>query len=94
MTSDQVPQGVEAQGAIPTLELDERGTRCPQPIISLGKAAVAIVGRTRIVLLADDPAALIDVPAWCRMTSATLLGTSELSDGSGTRFELLVTPDV
>lgn len=91
MASDETPPDVGAAGSQLTIELDERGTRCPQPIIALGKAAHATSGEVRIVLLADDPAAIVDVPAWCRMTSARLLNTSDLPDGSGTRFEVLVT---
>lgn len=97
MASDETPPDVGAAGSQLTIELDERGTRCPQPIIALGKAALgkaahATSGEVRIVLLADDPAAIVDVPAWCRMTSARLLNISDLPDGSGTRFEVLVTP--
>ena len=52
--------------------LDERGRRCPLPVIALAKAAQARPGAT-VRLLADDPAAIHDVPAWCRMKGATLL---------------------
>ena len=70
-------------------ELDERGTRCPHPIIELGKFARAQKGRgVRVVLLADDAAATSDVPAWCRLTGSTLVSVSELADGSGTRYEV------
>ena len=72
-----------------TVELDERGSLCPRPVIALGLAyADGPVGNLRIVLLAHDPAAQFDVPAWCRMKSATLVGQSELPDGSGIRFEI------
>lgn len=54
------------------IELDERGRRCPLPVIALAKAAVATPGAI-VRLLADDPAAVHDVPAWCRMKGATLM---------------------
>lgn len=74
----------------PVIELDERGTRCPQPVIALGQVARRNPGvSVRIVLLADDPATRSDVPAWCRMKQATLLHMSELHDGSGLRFEIV-----
>lgn len=70
-------------------EIDERGTRCPHPIIELGKFARAHSGKgLRVVLLADDIAAKSDVPAWCRLTNSTLLSVNDLADGSGLRFEI------
>ena len=36
-------------------------------------------------LLADDVAAAVDVPAWCRMKGQELVGTEPVLDG-GTRF--------
>ncbi len=71
------------------IEIDERGTLCPQPIIALGQVSRKYSNRSiRIDLLADDIATKADVPAWCRMTGATLLSTSELPDGSGFRFQI------
>jgi tRNA 2-thiouridine synthesizing protein A len=53
--------------------LDCRGQRCPLPVIALAKsirdAAVGDVVR----VLADDPAAENDVPAWCRMKGQDLV---------------------
>lgn len=67
-----------------TAELDLRGQRCPAPIIALGRAVRA--GRTGIVeLLADDPAAAHDVPAWCTMTGAELVSVQHLPAGA-TRY--------
>lgn len=54
--------------------LDMRGRRCPAPIIALGKQSRMSPGET-VILLADDPAAAHDVPAWCRMTGGVLLST-------------------
>lgn len=65
--------------------IDERGRRCPLPVIALAKAAAAHPGAI-VTLLADDPAARHDVPAWCRMTGAELLAARE--DGSATAFEV------
>lgn len=61
-------------------ELDLRGQRCPAPIIALGRALRA--GRTGIVvLLADDPAAEHDVPAWCELSGAELVSAEPLPAG-------------
>ncbi len=59
--------------------VDARGTRCPYPVIELARAA-ASSHSARLVLLADDPVALTDVPAWCRMRDAELLGVEERED--------------
>lgn len=61
--------------------LDERGRLCPLPVIALGAAARAHPGAT-IEVWADDPAARHDIPAWCRMRSATLVETRELEGGA------------
>lgn len=50
------------------LTIDCRGQRCPLPVIELAKRIGDVdVGRT-VTVLADDPAAAADIPAWCRMT--------------------------
>lgn len=56
--------------------LDYRGQACPAPVIALGRAARATPGAT-VELLADDAAARFDVPAWCRLTGATLISVDD-----------------
>ena len=68
----------------PTVVLDERGTRCPLPVIALGRAAITHPGEV-IEVRSDDPAAEHDIPAWCRMRSAHYLGSRALDDG-GTAY--------
>lgn len=72
----------------PELWLDERGRRCPLPIIALARAQgqwLADGARADIVacVLADDPAAQFDVPAWCRLKGADYLGEVPATDGAG-----------
>jgi TusA-related sulfurtransferase len=75
------PDGNEAAGPAEMI-LDERGFTCPHPVIALGRAGKAAPPGTRIDVLADDPAAETDVPAWCRMTGAEFFGaTPDESDG-------------
>lgn len=57
--------------------IDARGTRCPYPIVLLGRAAADEAPGTRLVLLSDDPVSLTDVPAWCRMRGAEMLQATE-----------------
>ena len=56
------------------LSVDSRGRHCPLPIIDLAAAARSAAPGTVITLLADDPAADADVPAWCRMRRHDYLG--------------------
>lgn len=63
-----------------TITLDERGKRCPLPVIALGKAAKDHPGAL-IEVLTDDPAADHDIPAWCRMRNKEWLGAHDLIDG-------------
>ncbi|MEV8515558.1 sulfurtransferase TusA family protein [Dactylosporangium sp. NPDC051484] len=51
------------------------GKRCPLPVIMLAKLAAGQRPGTEIAVLADDPAAAIDIPAWCRMRGHTFLVT-------------------
>jgi tRNA 2-thiouridine synthesizing protein A len=56
-----------------SVTVDAVGRRCPQPIIDLARAAAGASAGTRLVLLADDPAAHTDVAAWCRMRGHRLV---------------------
>jgi tRNA 2-thiouridine synthesizing protein A len=66
--------------------VDARGTLCPQPVIDLATTFSAHDAKAErdalvVVLLADDPAAVHDVPAWCRMRGCTSTVTAQ-DDGS------------
>lgn len=64
--------------------IDERGRACPHPVIAL---AAALSTNTVVDLIADDPAAQFDIPAWCRLKGANLVETQVLDDGS-TRYRV------
>lgn len=49
------------------MTLDCRGQLCPQPVIELAKAVRSNPVGTVIRIETDDPAAAVDIPAWCRM---------------------------
>ena len=53
--------------------IDTTGLACPQPIISLAQRISEVAVGDSLTLLADDPAAKFDVPAWCRMTQQVLV---------------------
>jgi tRNA 2-thiouridine synthesizing protein A len=65
----------------PALTLDALGKKCPIPIIMLADRIREIpVGQT-IEVLADDPAAKTDLPAWCALKSQEFVGAADLSVG-------------
>ena len=66
------------------IEVDARGLRCPLPVIRLAEAARDAPAGTRIVVLASDPAARYDIPAWCRMRDHELCEMAEVADPSTT----------
>lgn len=57
------------------LLVEALGRRCPLPVIMLAKLAVGQPPGTRIEVLADDPAAAVDIPAWCRLRGHTFVST-------------------
>ena len=49
------------------ITLDQRGRRCPLPIIALARHIGDVPVGELVAVAADDPAARLDVQAWCRM---------------------------
>lgn len=69
-----------AEPAAPAV-LDCRGRRCPLPVIELARLIGSVPLGGSIVVVADDPAARLDIPAWCRMRGQEYLGESPAPDG-------------
>jgi TusA-related sulfurtransferase len=63
------------------VELDCRGLRCPAPVIRLARLAATLPPGTVVEVAADDPAALTDVPAWCRMRGQEYVEQRVAADG-------------
>lgn len=59
--------------------LDERGQRCPLPVIALARVAKE-APEARVLLLSDDPAAATDIPAWCSLRGRALEWTADTGD--------------
>jgi len=57
--------------------LDTTGLLCPLPVLKLRKRLKTLNKGARITMIADDPAALIDVPHFCAEAGHTLLETHE-----------------
>ncbi|MEP7036008.1 MAG: sulfurtransferase TusA family protein [Dermatophilaceae bacterium] len=64
------------------IEVDARGLRCPLPVIRLAEAAKKAPAGTVIIVLATDPAARHDIPAWCRMRDHDLRESTEISEAT------------
>ena len=63
--------------------VDARGLRCPLPVIRLAAAARDLPPGARLTVLATDPAAEHDVPAWARMRGHAVVG-SGYDEAAGT----------
>ena len=63
------------------LVIDALGRKCPIPIIMLAQRIQEVPIGATIAVLADDPAAKSDVPAWCTMKSQEFVTITELPRG-------------
>ncbi|RYP85643.1 sulfurtransferase TusA family protein [Nocardioides guangzhouensis] len=79
--SDQPGRGEPEE----TVEVDCRDLRCPQPVIELARVSGGLADGTVLAVLATDPAAATDIPAWCRMRGHEFLG-SEMTGRGVQRF--------
>ena len=71
--------------------IDARGLRCPLPVIRLAqRAREAAVGAV-LEVLASDPAARADIPAWCRLRGQDYLGAEQSPDGNHTAYRVRIT---
>lgn len=61
--------------------LDCRGQHCPLPVIALARRLPELPVGGVLRVLADDPAAASDIPAWCRMRAQEFLGAAT-TDGT------------
>ncbi|MGR3838219.1 MAG: sulfurtransferase TusA family protein [Cognatishimia sp.] len=69
------------------LEIDALGLLCPLPVLRLRKRMQPLAKGARVLLLADDPAAIVDVPHFCHENGHELASSSE-GDGA-LRFEVI-----
>jgi tRNA 2-thiouridine synthesizing protein A len=62
----------------PVEVLDCRGQRCPLPVITLARRLPEVPVGAALRVLADDPAAANDIPAWCRMRGQSYEGATSV----------------
>ncbi len=65
----------------PDLELDCRWLMCPLPVVELARALPRVAVGEVVAVVATDPAARHDVPAWCRMRGQEYAGEDVAADG-------------
>ncbi len=66
--------------------LDAIGLLCPLPVLKARKRLLSMRGGAVLQLLADDPAAVLDVPHFCAEAGHTLI---DQHDGDGHRIYLI-----
>jgi tRNA 2-thiouridine synthesizing protein A len=84
VTPEQRPvpaAGRPAIWAAAALTIDALGKKCPIPIIMLADRIREVRVGDLIAVLADDPAAKTDLPAWCALKSHEFVRRDDLAEG-------------
>ena len=68
------------------LSINALGRKCPLPIIMLAERIGEVGVGELVEVLADDPAAKSDVPAWCGLKSHHFAGSVDLPGEGGWAF--------
>jgi tRNA 2-thiouridine synthesizing protein A len=66
---------------VPALTIDALGRKCPIPIIMLAERIREVPVGSMVSVLADDPAARTDLPAWCGLKSHEFVLETVLASG-------------
>lgn len=61
-------------------ELDATGLKCPMPVLRARRALKPLADGDILRVLADDPAAAKDMPAFCETTGHELVETGQEGD--------------
>lgn len=61
--------------------LDTCGLLCPLPVLKARKRLMAMAPGEELEMLADDPAARVDVPHFCNEQNHRLVEAEDLPDG-------------
>lgn len=72
-------------------ELDARGLLCPLPVLKARKALSALPSGAVLAVVADDPAAIVDIPHFCAEQGHIYLGV-EPADAEAGATSAAVTP--
>lgn len=72
--------GGELMWSISLIELDTRGLLCPLPVLKLRKAIQNVKLSEKIKLITDDPAAIVDVPHFCKEQGYQIMESLQEND--------------
>tara|TARA_B110000467_G_scaffold163760_1_gene190616 strand:- start:444 stop:674 length:231 start_codon:yes stop_codon:yes gene_type:complete len=67
-------------------KLDALGLLCPLPVLKARKRLIAMADNTLLQLVTDDPAAILDVPHFCKESGHELLEQEK----NGTHFTFVI----
>jgi tRNA 2-thiouridine synthesizing protein A len=60
-----------------TTHLDARGLLCPLPVLKVRKRLQSLAVGQTLTMIADDPAAIIDVPHYCAESGHELVSSDQ-----------------
>ena len=63
-------------------ELDARGLLCPLPVLKARKRLMALAPGQVLRVVADDPAAQIDIPHFCSEQGHELIAQNEIDNAA------------
>lgn len=72
------------------MTVDARGLRCPIPVVRLARHVQELTPGDEVVVLASDPAAQWDIPAWARMKGHVCSAAEVTHDPWEVRFVVTV----
>lgn len=72
--------------------LDARHLLCPIPVIRTQDAVAELDDGDELEVLATDPGALHDIPAWCRIHGHTLVSAGTANDEIAIRIRVAKRP--
>ena len=75
--------GMFSPDLTPTIQLNTRGLRCPEPVMMLHQAIRKSKSGDVVEVLATDPSTSWDIPKFCMHLGHELLAQEELKDATG-----------
>lgn len=81
----------DGSGVAAVRELDARGLLCPLPVIRAQDAVRTLAVGERLDVLATDPGALHDIPAWCQVHGHRVVATWHEGEDIRIRVEVCET---
>jgi tRNA 2-thiouridine synthesizing protein A len=71
----------KCRGSSGMTEIDALGLLCPLPVLRARKVLIGMEPGAELRLLADDPAAIVDIPHFCAEAGHVLLSVQDVPQG-------------